>query len=199
MREPASDKWLFLLAGMWLNSLDCHFWLRTDDFRMMPAMVDATQRIRIRLHHLAKAHAELSSDSVLHGQDKSFALGAGVVRRFLGEDWIDRHFNPDGLRGFFTIDETTQMTRAMAAFRLIDLAEALYNLQDVPGFDECIQGLRDDHVEATFAELDFGRMLYLNRVPFRFVPPLGVKRSDYDIEIIHPNTSQIICADAKCK
>jgi hypothetical protein len=53
-------------------------------------------QIRIRLEHLQKAHAELKANPSLRGQDTSFALGCGVLRRFLGEDWIDRHFAPEG-------------------------------------------------------------------------------------------------------
>jgi hypothetical protein len=86
----------------------------------------------------------------------------------------------------------------MSAFRLIDLSELLYNLQDVLGFDECIRRMRNGDIEGTYAELDFGRMLYLNQVPFRFVVPQQIRKRDYDIEILYPN-GVIACADAKCK
>jgi hypothetical protein len=96
------------------------------------------------------------------------------------------------------MDESTARNREMSVFRLIDLAEVIYNLQDAPGFDECIEKMRNGDIEGTYAELDFGRMLYLNGIPFRFVVPQGVKRLDYDIEIMHPG-GLLICADAKCK
>jgi hypothetical protein len=156
------------------------------------------ERIRIRLEHLNKAFRELSADPILHGQDKSFALGCGILKRFLDEQWIDRHFSPSGKKGFLTLDESSPEGRERSAFRLIDLSEVLYNLQDVAGFDECIRRMRDGNIEGTYAELDFGRMLYLNRVPFRFVVPQGVKKLDYDIEILYPN-GMVVCADAKCK
>jgi hypothetical protein len=156
-------------------------------------------RIRIRLHHIEKAYDELCANPSLNGQDKSFGLGAGIVRRFLGDEWVDHHFDPNGTKGFFTIDESSEISREIAAFRLIDLSETLFNLQNVTGFDECIERMRNGDIEGTFAELDFGRMLFLNEVPFRFVPPVGVKRFDYDIELIHLATDMRICADAKCK
>jgi hypothetical protein len=53
-------------------------------------------------------------------------------------------------------------------------------------------------IEGTSAELDFGRMLYLNKVPFRFVAPQGTAGLDYDIEVEYPN-NVIASADAKCK
>jgi hypothetical protein len=80
----------------------------------------------------------------------------------------------------------------------MDLAEVIYNLQPVPGFDECITRLRDGDIEGTYAELDFGRMLYLNQVPFRFVVPQGTTGLDYDVEIEYPD-GVIASADAKCK
>jgi hypothetical protein len=155
-------------------------------------------RVRIRRHHLEKACRELEADPVMHGQDKSFALACGILRQFLNEQWIDRHFDPKGKKGFLTLDETTPERREQSGFRLIDLSEVLFNLQDVPGFDECITRLRNGDIEGTYAELDFGRMLYLNKVPFRFVVPQGLKRADYDIEVIYPN-GLIACADSKCK
>jgi hypothetical protein len=152
----------------------------------------------MRLEHLTKAHAELKANPALNGQDTSFALACGVLRNFLGENWIDRHFAPEGKKGFLTIDESTPQTRDVKGFRLIDLAEVLFNVQDAPGFDECILKMRHGDIEGTFAELDFARMLCLNQVPFRFVVPQGTKKSDYDFQILYPN-DLIACADAKCK
>ena len=79
----------------------------------------------------------------------------------------------------------------------MDLAEVVYNLQTVPGFDNCIARMREGDIEGTAAELDLGRMLYLNQVPFRYVVPQGVKGKDYDAEILFPD-GVVACADAKC-
>jgi hypothetical protein len=75
----------------------------------------AGDRIRIRLEHLEKAFRELEADPVLHGQDKSFALGSGIVRRFLDEQWIDRHFAPSGKKGFLTLDQSSAESRERSA------------------------------------------------------------------------------------
>jgi len=78
------------------------------------------------------------------------------------------------------------------------LAEILFNLQRVPGFDECLDRMRRGDIEGALAEFNIGRMLFLNKVPFRFVIPQGVKKKDYDFDIICAN-GQAACADAKCK
>jgi hypothetical protein len=101
-------------------------------------------------------------------------------------------------KGFLSIDESDPYRREMSFFRVMDLAEVIYNLQPVPGFDECITRMRAGDIEGAYAELDFGRMLYLKKVPFRFVVPQGTTGRDYDIEIEYPNGT-IASADAKCK
>jgi hypothetical protein len=40
-------------------------------------------------------------------------------------------------------------------------------LQNVPGFDDCLGGLRKEDLEGTYAELDLGRMLYTYRANFK--------------------------------
>ena len=96
------------------------------------------------------------------------------------------------------MNETDSVTMDRSAYRIMDLAELLYNLQHVPGFHECIARMRDGDIEGTLAELDFGRMLYLHRILFRYVVPSGLKGSDYDVDVIHP-TGLALCGDAKCK
>ena len=86
----------------------------------------------------------------------------------------------------------------ISTFKIIDFAELLYNLQDIPGFDTCIDRMRHGVIEATFAELDLGRMLYSGNVDFRFVEPQQKKGLDYDIEITLSG-GIVVCADAKCK
>ena len=56
----------------------------------------------------------------------------------------------------------------------------------------------EGNIEGTLAELDFGRMLFINKVPFLFVILQDVKKLDYDFEILYPS-GIVACADAKCK
>jgi hypothetical protein len=135
----------------------------------------------------------------LNGVTQSFALASAVVRGFLGEKWFDRHVMPNRRKpGFLTINETDATTLDTSSYRIMDLAELLYNLQHVVGFDECITRMRDGDIDGTYAELDFGRMLYLHQIKFRYVVPSGLKGSDYDVDIIYPN-GLAVCGDAKCK
>jgi hypothetical protein len=126
-------------------------------------------------------------------------LASGVLRAFMNAEWVERHVVSDGRKkGFLSIDESDPYLREMSFFRVMDLAEVIYNLQPVPGFDECLTRMRNGDIEGTYAELDFGRMLYLNKVPFRFVVPQGTIGLDYDIEVEYPNGA-VASGDAKCK
>ena len=87
---------------------------------------------------------------------------------------------------------------ARATYRIVDLAELLINLQHVVGFDDCIKRMELGDIEATYAELDLGRMLYQSDIDFRFVTTTGTKGDDYDIEIVLKDGT-VVCADAKCK
>ena len=55
-----------------------------------------------------------------------------------------------------------------------------------------------EKIESTCAELDFGRLLYINDVEFRFVVPASKKGKDYDFEVVYPG-GLAVPADAKCK
>jgi hypothetical protein len=77
------------------------------------------------------------------GVNTSLALGAAVVRGMLGKEWADKHLYPNRRdRGFVTIDESSPEATDLSAYKVIDLAELLFNLQKVPDFDECVDRMR---------------------------------------------------------
>ncbi len=110
---------------------------------------------------------------------------------------MDKHLDPEGPSGPLRQIPNDQEEQSKRAYRILDLAELLFNLQEIDGFADCIERMKNGDIEATYAELDFGRMLHMHDVKFRFVVPSGKKGSDYDIEI--DNGEWQICADAKCK
>lgn len=80
----------------------------------------------------------------------------------------------------------------------MNLAETLFNLQHIDGFDERCDLLRAGQVESTIAEIDFGRFLYMHDVNFSFVTPSGQRGSDFDYLITYADGTTA-CADAKCR
>jgi hypothetical protein len=123
-----------------------------------------------------------------------------VVKYFFGDQWLDRYVTPGERKrsGFLRVIEGTGPETQISSFRIVDLAELLFNLQKIEGFDRCIEQMKHGDLEGTYAELDLGRMLHIAGHAFRFIKPKQMKREDYDVEIILPDGT-ILCADAKCK
>jgi hypothetical protein len=96
------------------------------------------------------------------------------------------------------MDFSSDFEREKKTFRVLDFAETLFNLQHIPGFDDRADQMRTGPVEATYAEFDFARFLYIHGIDFEFVVACGVKGEDYDFGIRYPDGREA-CADAKCR
>jgi hypothetical protein len=125
-----------------------------------------------------------------------------VIRHFFGKQWCEDHIIQDGQHsrplGFLRLDFTPGFEGEQKTSRVIDFAETLFNLQHVEGFDDRVDQMRAGHVEATFAEFDFARFLYIHDIAFKFVKPTSVRGNDYDFDIEYGDGRQA-CADAKCR
>jgi hypothetical protein len=100
--------------------------------------------------------------------------------------------------GYMRIDYTPGPEGEKKTSRLLDFAENLFNLQHIDGFDDRVDQMRAGDIEATFAEFDFGRFLYIHDLDFRFVVPCGVAGEDYDYRVRYADGREA-CADAKCR
>jgi hypothetical protein len=123
---------------------------------------------------------------------------------FLGSAWVEDHIlnqADEPTSGFLKVEFSRgDQIREAKSLRVAHLAEMLFNLQGIPGFEGWIARMRSGgQIESTFAELAFGKLLYINGVSFRFVIPQGRKKGeDYDFELTYPDGT-VVCADAKCK
>ena len=123
-----------------------------------------------------------------------------IFDKFLGWDWCVRHLF-EATTGFLWLDFSKLEHREKTTVRLFELADNIFNLQCVDHIDACLNRLRtanvaSDQVEATYAELEFARILSMYNVAFRFVPEGLVKSADFEIE--YPDGLRIY-ADSKCK
>src|SRR5271166_2784437 len=121
-------------------------------------MIDAPKRIKV--DDLHKLVSNLSDDIRNDDAERTFAIAKTVIRHFLGEEWCRSHISPISAAksGFFRIDFSSPSRQVATVFRVIDLAECLFNLQHIGGFDACIAQMKAgaEKVESTYAELDFG-------------------------------------------
>jgi hypothetical protein len=131
---------------------------------------------------------------------QTFTMAVTVIRHFFGQQWCEDNIIQDAAHsrpaGFLRLDFTPEGERKTS--RILDFAEALLNLQHVDGFDNRVDQMRSGQVEATFAQFDFARFLYLHDIAFKFVTPTGVKGKDYDFGIEYAD-GRVACADAKCR
>lgn len=153
--------------------------------------------VRITERHLLGVVSRLPYQLALRDTDRTYWVAIAVLKYFLGAPWLDRYLDPEGLENFLRQVPDDQEEQQKRAYRVLDLAELFFNLQDHDGFADCIARMKAGDLEGTYAELDFGRMLHMHDVKFRFVVPSGKKGSDYDIEVDCGVWS--LCADAKCK
>jgi hypothetical protein len=156
------------------------------------------QVVRLTEAHLLRTARSFAAAVRADRSYCTFLLSVAILRHFLGAEWSDRHLTPNGQPGFLRQDQAEKTRSESQAWLVTDLADCLFNLQHIVGFDECITKMRDGDLEATYAELDFGRMLYSNHINFRFVRAMGKKGADYDVEIIMDDGA-VVCGDAKCK
>jgi len=154
--------------------------------------------IRITREHLLGVVSRLPPQIALRDTDRTYFVALGVLKLFFGPQWVQQNLDPDRGSGFLTQPFGEEAAMGMQSYRVIDLAELIFNLQGVDGFDNCIQQMLDGDVESAYAELDFGRMLQMHGQSFRYITRSGKKGEDYDIEIVATD-GLVICADAKCK
>jgi hypothetical protein len=132
----------------------------------------------------------------------TFTMAVSVIRHFFSQQWCEGHIIQDADHsrpvGFLRLDFTPGYEGEKKTTRVLDFAETLFNLQNIEGFDDRIEQMRAGQVEATFAEFDFARFLYIHDIAFKFVVPNGIKGKDYDFGIEYADGRKA-CADAKCR
>jgi hypothetical protein len=154
---------------------------------------------RLTDQHLLKTLNKFPPEILYDDSQRAFWLSIAIIKHFFGSEWLEEHIavtNPKP--GFLRVIAGQGPDTQKSAFKVVDFAELLINLQGVEGIDRCIQQMRDGNIESTYAEFDFGRMLYVGNAAFRFVAPQGKRWSDYDVEITLSD-GVTVCADAKCK
>jgi hypothetical protein len=157
---------------------------------------------RITVADLDETRHTYPAEVLADPERKTFYIGAGVICHFFGKPWYLAHIAQDEAGsmpdGYMRLDYSRSMLGLIKTTRFLDFAENLFNLQNIEGFDDRVNQMRTGDIEATFAEFDFGRFLYIHNIDFKFVTPCGVKGKDYDYKIRYAD-GRPVCADAKCR
>jgi hypothetical protein len=112
-------------------------------------------------------------------------VGWDIVAHFLGLDWARKHLNPVDGNAYFLMQVTDDdpVGPYLRQHRLIALGRRLFDLQNVPGFDDAVVSLRSRSLEGAVAELVAVTRLRDRGHLVRFVTPSGVKGQDFDAEV----------------
>ena len=127
-----------------------------------------------------------------------YTLAVRVLNSAFGMDWVEHHvLASDDRSPFFRNLEAAAGDEALHRARVVDLAETIINLQNVPGLIHVLNEIGRGHIEDRFAELEVGKMLVMAGSQVNFVKPGGPRGSSYDLEIATPAGK--VCADVKCR
>lgn len=147
-------------------------------------------------------------------------LAAGVANpvlaSFLGTEWVRRNtiFGIDKTKDLrkiskimkpsmkngsadFSDEALPQITKALT--NTVELAEALYNLRECPGFDAKLKDFNGgrEKTEDIFAEFQAVQILFQRGAYIHFVDASEKQERDYDVMAVLPNQIAVAC-EFKC-
>jgi hypothetical protein len=122
-----------------------------------------------------------------------------IIAHFLGFDWYKRYCSLECEANSYLAPKFRNDGRAaIYSMRMLNLAEMLFNLQSVEGFEHPLGQLANGQIESGLAEMQLGMMLYQAHHKLRYIDPNIRPGKIHDIELDFSNGSTS-CADIKCK
>lgn len=139
-------------------------------------------------------------------------VAGSVLTAYLRDDWVNRHlFYFGGLEKIgkvspilrpvmsdSNLDRPTREVSLKALLNILEIAEALYNLQNCRGFEQRLLQAKKGNVEDNLTELQSAQILYEAGAYLEFVEPVNEIGKDYDLIAQLPNGVVVAC-EAKCK
>jgi hypothetical protein len=116
--------------------------------------------------------------------DLSYHVAGVVLRMFFGLPWLEKYITGPNALNFLVTDDPAQERWVIGITRIIHLAEMIFNLQRIAGFDEVLDKIAGGAIESAFAELEAGRLLYQYGIGFRFVKPQQKENENYGGQIL---------------
>lgn len=131
-------------------------------------------------------------------QARVYGIAMETLIHLIGKEWIAKNlFTVTPTNNFLRVNTKTREDGFKLQDRVIELAEMLFNFQNVSGLENLVKALLKDGIESHVAELQSARLLYNNGTHFSFVTPSGKKGKDYDAIVIFSNIE--IACEFKCK
>jgi len=125
-------------------------------------------------------------------------LALAILEYTFGFKWVERHILDEPKNGFLARALGTEEGSNIVMHRVRHLAEMVLNLTCIKGVESPFEQIANGEIESGCAELEAGKLLYMRKIPFRFIWPSGVGGESFDLEIRFLN-GKLVCADTKCK
>lgn len=126
------------------------------------------------------------------------AAATGVLIQSLGNPWVEKYIL-GGASDFLGTPGIVDDVRLQS--RICTLAEMIYNLAPVAGFEELLKKVqaaeKRDSYQAAYSEMEAARVLKSLRVQFTVRTPSCVRGESYDFDVVV--AGQSVPCDAKCK
>jgi hypothetical protein len=131
-------------------------------------------------------------------------VAAEILINFLDPDWVFAHVY-DGKRtatgrpvsNILKPNALSDEDRFKNQDRVIALADMLFNLQDINGFDLKLKRLRTEDLESLVAEFEVAALLAKSNIAIQFVEESSTIGADYDIAATIGGIA--VACEAKCK
>lgn len=126
------------------------------------------------------------------------AAATGVLIQSLGNPWVEKYIL-GGASGFLGTPGIVDDVRLQS--RICTLAEMIYNLAPVAGFEELLKKVqaaeKRDSYQAAYSEMEAARVLKSLRVQFSVRTPSSVRGASYDFDATV--SGQPVPCESKCK
>lgn len=134
---------------------------------------------------------------------KIYGLAIAILRHYFGNEWTEQNAsaffeqkvpkkNRKG-RIFFRTEDPVAENQFRHQLRITQLAEMIFNLQDIDGVDERIEKIKQGALETFYGELECAAQIKKANLPFCFVTPSGNKGGDFDVEILLSSGIKLNC------
>lgn len=136
-----------------------------------------------------------------------FGLATEVLRFYFGNRWtnemvfsmhpeVSSHHRQGRL--FLKTDSTMPDDQFRHLYRVVNLAEIVYNLQRVQGLKERIIIMDKNDLESAYGEMQCAALLSSTEMNLRFINPKGSKGHDYEVELTS-SANRTVCCEIKTK
>jgi hypothetical protein len=167
LRTVRADRFMFQVPSLTLSAQDLH---------------QCAQYARVRMAR--------------DGNEWLFMMPLYVLGHFFGDDWVHPHLFEGGFLKPPSKFEDRAKEQRIGSLAYA-LAEELYNLQGVEGFDGVHARILEGNIQSCVGELEAAGFLKRRSQQIRFVTPTGRIGNDYDLEIIRD--AGAICCEVKIK